>query len=157
MDFNCGNTPSRMFRFTIRIKVMNVVSLNERRKHPRISDAIALRLNADESTALDCTPTHVVKLSCGGLRFVHHAALKPDSRIALALHLTSSNTTVHINCRVVSSGEEKSRINSTCPDKHYFAQVQFLDVEAGVHKLLTDHINYVLHKTGMGHLPAIPA
>jgi len=49
---------------------MSAVSLNERRKYPRITDAIALCLDSEQSETLQPTPTHVVKMSCGGLHFL---------------------------------------------------------------------------------------
>ncbi len=136
---------------------MSVVSLNERRKHPRVSDAIALRLNANPSTPINPAPTHVVKMSCGGLRFVHNTAIDPDTTIKLCIHLPSSGKTVHVACRVISSGEEKSDVFARQNGKQYYVQVEFLEIDQTVHQLLADHIDYVLGKTGMSHRVAIPA
>jgi len=86
----------------------NVVTLSERRKHPRISDALALRLDCPATTApVDPQPTHIVKMSCGGLRFVHNTPLDVDTHLNLSMHLPSSDKTIHLTSRVISSGEEK--------------------------------------------------
>lgn len=133
---------------------MSVVSINERRKYPRVSDAIALRLNAEPSTPLNPTPTHVVKMSCGGLRFVHNEAIDAGTTVNLCMHLASSDQTIHIASRVVSSGEEKT---TSAKGKKYCVQVEFQDVDQPVRHLLANHINYVIAKTGVWHRLAIPA
>lgn len=123
-----------------------VVSLNERRKHPRVSDAVALRFNDDgqaPSPVLDHAPTHVVKMSCGGMRFVHETSLEPDTTLDLSLYLPSADQTVHIESRVISSGEEKT--SST--EKTYFVQLAFQQVNDQVQSLLKNHIDYVQSKT----------
>ena len=136
---------------------MSVVSLNERRKYPRISDAIALRLDGNPAEPLNSVPTHVVKMSCGGLRFVHKTAIDTDTNVQLCIHLPSSDKTIHIASRVVSSGEEKSDVFASTKSKRYYVQVEFLNIDQNVHQLLADHVDYVLSKTGMSHRVAIPA
>ncbi len=129
-------------------KANTVVSLNERRKHPRVSDALSLRLNVDGSnlrTALDSQPTHIVKLSCGGLRFQHHSSLDENSELLISMHLPSISKTVHIDSRVISSGEEKTKAHH--PSKTYFVQVEFQKMDDQVVAMLKEHINYVLAKT----------
>lgn len=129
-----------------------VVSLNERRKHPRISDAVALRFDCNDSTTpLDPRPTHIVKMSCGGLRFVHETSVDADTQINLSLHLPSCDQTVHMASRVISSGEEKSGALASSKHKKYFVQVEFLDLDREVHQLIANHIDYVIQKTGMTH------
>ncbi len=125
-----------------------VVSLSERRKHRRVSDAVALRLNLEghpPSASLDPTPTHVVKMSCGGLRFSHSVSLDPGSALPLSMHIPSADKTVHIDSRVISSGEEKGTNR-----KDYFIQVEFQHINDEVKVLLKDHIDYVLEKTNTG-------
>ncbi len=125
-----------------------VVSLSERRKHPRVSDAVALRLNLDDlasTSPLDPAPTHVVKMSCGGLRFSHNALLDPGTALPISMHLPSADKTVHLTSRVISSGEEKGSNR-----KAYFIQIEFQHVDAQVKALLEAHINYVLDKTNTG-------
>jgi|GEM_PF-6825309 len=140
---------------------MPVVSLNERRKYPRISEAVALRLNSEADASslepLDAAPTHVVKMSCGGLRFAHHTSLDAETRLHLSIHLSSSGRTVHIATRVVSSGKEKCDAYSSTQNGQHCIQVEFLKVESDVHQLLADHINYVINKTGISSNFAIPA
>lgn len=137
-------------------KSMNntVVSIDERRKYPRVSDALALRFNSDESpdtSLLDPTPTHVVKMSCGGLRFVHSASVDADTNINLSMHLPSSDQTIHVGSRVVCSGEDTSGSTSITAQKQYYVQVEFLQLDKSVLQLLEDHIDYVIQKTGMTH------
>ena len=136
---------------------MSAVSLNERRKHPRITDAIALCLDSKQSETLEPTPTHVVKMSCGGLHFLHHCAIDADTRINLCMHLPSSDQTVHLNSRVISSGKTGNGAAAEVKDKSHYVQVEFLDVDQSIHQLLAKHINYVLNKTGLTHRLAIPA
>lgn len=131
-----------------------VVSLNERRKHPRVSDALALRFNSNDSpdkSVLDPTPTHVVKMSCGGLRFVHSASVDADTNINLSMHLPSSDQTIHVASRVVCSGEETSVSTGSSAQAQYYVQVEFLDLDTTALQLLEDHIHYVIQKTGMTH------
>ena len=129
-----------------------VVALNERRKHPRVSDALALRLNTDGITeALNPQPTHIVKMSCGGLRFVHHTAVDINTPVSLSFYLPSSDETVHVNCRVISSGEEKSNAFSSSKQNQYFVQMEFIDLDKSAQALLKRHIDYVIQKTGMTH------
>jgi len=131
-----------------------VVSLNERRKHPRVSDALALRFNSNDSpdsSLLDPTPTHVVKMSCGGLRFVHNASVDADTNINLSMHLPSSDQTIHVASRVICSGEETSGISASTAQTQYYVQVEFLHLDTEVLQLLEDHIDYVIQKTGMTH------
>lgn len=136
---------------------MSVVSLNERRKYPRVSDAVALCLDSDQSVALEPTPTHVVKISCGGLHFLHHCLIDANTRISLCMHLPSSNKTVHLSSRVISSGKTANGVASDINDKNYYVQVEFLDVDQSAHQLLADHISYVISKTGLSHRLAVPA
>lgn len=136
---------------------MKVVSLKERRKYPRISDAIALHLNSDPSNLLDPTPTHVVKMSCGGLRFVHNTSVEAGARINLCIHLPSSDQTIHLASRVISCGEEKSSVFASSNGTNYYVQVEFVDIDKQVRQLLADHIDYVLGKTGLTHRLAVPA
>jgi len=116
----------------------NVVTLSERRKHPRISDALALRLDCPATTApVDPQPTHIVKMSCGGLRFV----------LNLSMHLPSSDKTIHLTSRVISSGEEKGH----SIQKQYFVQIEFTELDNTDKALLKRHIDHVIQKTGMTH------
>lgn len=137
---------------------MSVVSLSERRKYPRISDAIALRLESEQTTSapLNSTPTHVVKMSCGGLRFAHNTTIEAGTSINLCMHLPSSGKTINVASRVISSGEEKSTIYTGSKREQYYVQVEFQNVDQSVQQLLADHIDYVIDKTGMTHR-AIPA
>ncbi len=121
----------------------------DRRKYPRVSDAIALRLNdsePDASTPLDSTPTHIVKLSCGGLRFLHDEPIEANTAVLLSLHLPGTGKTVHLNSRVISSGEEKSRTAM-----RYFVQVEFQNPDTQTRQQLKDHIEFVSKKTGTTH------
>jgi len=128
------------------------VALSERRKHPRISDAVALRFNCDETTdPLDPQPTHVVKMSCGGLRFVHNTAVDVDTCMKLSVHLPSSDQTIHVAARVVLSGEDKGRSFSHSKQKQYFVQLEFVELNSTCQELLARHIDYVIQKTGMTH------
>ncbi len=136
---------------------MKIVALKERRKYPRISDAIALRLNSDPSEMLDPSPTHVVKLSCGGLRFAHNTSIDAETNIKLCMHLPSSDQTIHLAGRVITSGEEKSASFTGTNTKRYSVQVEFVDVDQQSHQLLADHVDYVLGKTGLSHRLAVPA
>jgi len=127
-----------------------VISLQERRKHPRVSDAVALKIieGIEESaaTAIDSAPTHIVKMSCGGLRFVHDTPLDTGVTLLLSMRLASVDKTVHLTSRVIASGEEKTVFSSI---KSYFVQVQFENIDLNVQQLLENHINYVIEKTGV--------
>jgi len=126
----------------------NVVTLSERRKHPRISDALALRLDCPVTTApVDPQPTHIVKMSCGGLRFVHNTPLDVDTHLNLSMHLPSSDKTIHLTSRVISSGEEKGH----SIQKQYFVQIEFTELDNTDKALLKRHIDHVIQKTGMTH------
>ena len=130
----------------------DIVTLSESRKFPRISDAVALRFNCDDTTCpLDPQPTHIVKMSCGGLRFVHHSVVDVDTRMNLSVHLPSSDQTIHVTGRVISSGEEKSCSISPSGQRQYYVQVEFVDLNNKSQKLLKRHIDYVIQKTGMTH------
>ena len=130
----------------------NIVALSERRKHPRVSDALALRLNSEGSTGpLNPQPTHIVKMSCGGLRFVHNTAIDVDTPVNLSFHLPSSDQTLHVACRVVSSGEEKGHTFSSSKQQQYFVQIEFTGLDNSSRELLKRHIDYVIQKTGMTH------
>ncbi len=139
--------------YIIRNNMANtVVTLSERRKHPRISDAVALRLNSSETTdPLNPQPTHIVKMSCGGLRFVHNTAIDIGTRMNLSVHLPSSDQTIHLASRVISSGEEKSQLLSHSKQKQYFVQIEFVELSKTVLELLKRHIDHVIQKTGMTH------
>jgi len=137
---------------TNQIMMDKVVSLSDRRQYPRVSDAIALRLDNPEAAAyspLDPVPTHVVKMSCSGLRFLHDSAFESDSQICLSVHLTSSDKTIQINSRVVSSGEEKTIGNATPHQKPYYVQVEFQNLTEQSLQLLKSHIDQVIEKTGI--------
>ncbi len=132
----------------------NVVALSERRKYPRVSDALALRLNCPEKfdptkDQLNPQPTHIVKMSCGGLRFVHNTAIDIDTHMNLRVHLPSSDQTIHLAGRVISSGEEKSNAFSHSKQKQYFVQIEFIDLNNTEKELLKNQIDYVIQKTGM--------
>jgi len=119
----------------------NVVTLSERRKHPRVSDALALRLDCSETTGpLNPQPTHIVKMSCGGLRFMHNTAMDVDTQLNLSMHLPSSDQTIHLTSRVISSGEEKNQSNQ----KQYFVQLEFIDLDNTAKGLLKRHIDHVI-------------
>lgn len=106
-----------------------------------------MRFDTDVLTPLDPTPTHVVKMSCGGVRFIHNQSVDVDTRFKLCMHLSSCNKTVHLLSRVISSGREK---NESMPSSEkYYVQVEFLDVDKNNHRLLANHIDYVIQKTGM--------
>ena len=132
----------------------NVVALSERRKYPRVSDALALRLNCPETfdpmtDQLNPQPTHIVKMSCGGLRFVHSTAIDINTHMNLRVHLPSSDQTIHLASRVISSGEEKGHLFSHSKQKQYFVQIEFLDLNNTEKEQLKRHIDYVIQKTGM--------
>lgn len=130
-----------------------VISLKERRKHPRVSDALALQLEQQSLETgiveeLDPVPTHIVKMSCGGLRFLHNTSLESDTSLQLRMFLPSANETICVNSRVIASGEEKTDAAKHC-NKHYFVQVEFQQMDTHQQELLENHINYVIEKTGV--------
>jgi len=131
-----------------------VISLNERRKYPRVSDALALKFveAGNQSVAtpdvLGPLPTHIVQLSCGGLRFCHTATFENNTSLLLTLHLPSADKTVQLESRVIASGEEKPGNIIPC-DKPCFVQVVFKNIDNSVQKLLEDHVDYVIEKTGV--------
>jgi len=131
-----------------------VISLNERRKYPRVSDAMALSFvegcttKQHSSENVGPLPTHIVQLSCGGLRFCHDASFECDTPLLLNLHLPTADKTIQIESRVIASGEEKPGNTLPC-DKPCFVQVVFENIGSSNHQLLKNHVDYVIEKTGV--------
>lgn len=134
---------------------------NDVKKFPQVSDAVALRLDPSESGSvpdtcapLDPTPTHIVKISYGGMRFLHESAMDANDNVYLSLYLPLADQTVQLNSRVVSCGEEKTP-SARRYHKPYFVQVEFQNIDEHVHQLLKNHINDVLAKTGNEQISCI--
>ena len=130
---------------------------NDVKKFPQVSDAVALRLDPSEPAnkpgtciPLDPAPTHIVKLSYGGMRFLHDDVLNTDDNVNLSLYLPLADQTVQLNSRVVTCGEQKSPSNRPY-EKPYFVQVEFKNINEQVHLLLKNHIDDILAKTGTEH------
>ena len=131
-----------------------VISLDERRQYPRVSDAVALSFSEGCTTQQNASetvgplPTHIVQLSCGGLRFCHDASFECDTLLMLSLHLPTANKTIHLESRVIASGEEKTGNTLPC-DKPCFVQVVFENIDNNNHQLLKHHVDHVIEKTGV--------
>jgi len=128
----------------------DVISLNERRKYPRVSDAVALRLDeqhSDLEIPLDPNPTHIVKISCGGMRFLHNSQIDAGTDLCISMYLSSSQLTVQLNSRVISSGEDNTSAKGK--SESHFVQVEFQNINTDTKQLLEDHIDYLLEKTGV--------
>ena len=130
---------------------------NDVKKFPQVSDAVALRLDPSEPAnnpgtciPLDPAPTHIVKLSYGGMRFLHDDVLNTDDNVNLSLYLPLADQTVQLNSRVVTCGEQKSPSNRPY-EKPYCVQVEFKNINEQVHLLLKNHIDDILAKTGTEH------
>ena len=127
---------------------------NDVKKFPQVSDAVALRLDPSEPAnkpgtciPLDPAPTHIVKLSYGGMRFLHDDVLNTDDNVNLSLYLPLADQTIQLNSRVITCGEEKTSTRRPY-EKPYFVQVEFQNVNEQVHLLLKNHIDNVRAKTG---------
>ncbi len=122
----------------------------EKRKHRRVSDAMALRVE-NAQTAIGYTPldeqlTHVVNFSCGGLCFLHESKLPKGELLLITMRLGSEQRTVSIRAEVISS-EEATR---HAGNKKFTSRVKFIDVDKTADDLLHQHLNFVLEKT-RGH------
>lgn len=121
----------------------------EKRKTRRVSDAMALRVeNASEAIGhapLDTTPTHVVNISTGGLRFLHEKNLPPSESLLVTLCLGPQKETVSLRAEVISSVEATNQSGN----KRYNSRVKFKNVDKAALALLDQHISYVLNKTYM--------
>ncbi len=119
----------------------------DNRKTKRVSDAMALRIeNADNAIGhapLDTTPTHVVNLSLGGLRFEHERDLPLSQDLLLTMCLGPNRETVSLQAEVVSSVEEKGNSGN----KRFKAHVKFKNVDQTAHNLLNQHIDHILNQT----------
>lgn len=128
----------------------------EKRTTRRVSDALALRIEESPEQAesaqaesifdqspLDSTPTHVVNLSTGGLRFLHETKLEENKSLRLTLRLGPKNETISIQAIVISSVEEKTQSGN----KRYNARVRFTNVNNTARNLLEQHISHVLNQT----------
>ena len=131
------------------------------RHYPQVSYAVALRLDPSESVSvpdtcapLDPTPTHIVKISYGGMRFLHESAMDTNDNVNLSLYLPLADQTIQLNSRVVICGEEKTP-SARRYLKPYFVQVEFQNIDEHVHQLLKNHINDVLAKTGNEQISCI--
>lgn len=127
----------------------DIVSLSDRRQSPRVSDALALRVDSltstDHSThtPLGPKPTHVVQLSHSGMRFSHDSAFETDTQLSLSIYLPSVEETVQIDSLVVASGEEPS---GRSRKSSYFVQVKFDHTDERLSRLLRQQVDYVLGK-----------
>lgn len=118
----------------------------EKRKTRRVSDAMALRVeNANDAIGhapLDTTPTHVVNISTGGMRFLHETKLPASEPLLVTMCLGPQMETVSLHAEVISSPE------ATTPsgNKRYNAQVKFVNIDKTAQNLLDLHINHVLNQ-----------
>ena len=144
----------------------------DRRRYPRVTDAVSLRVtpltsrntenhsgageyteraesqNTDQLSAaqeLPATPSHVVRLSATGLRFVNTDPLQPGQSVSLDMHLGSENMPMQINGSVVCAGEEKNA-NKVIG---YYAGIRFEALNDGLTQRLNRHIEYVLKQSCM--------
>lgn len=119
----------------------------EKRRTRRISDAMALRVehanDAIGHAPLDTTPTHVVNISTGGMRFLHETPLPSSEPLLVTMCLGPQMETVSLRAVVISSLEARNHLGN----KRYNARVKFLNVDKTAQNLLDQHINYVLSQT----------
>jgi len=116
----------------------------ERRKHRRISDAIAVRLHStpgNEQLKGDWTgaPTHVVHLSHGGVEFTHDGEYTVGDITRLSLCFLPGTArqaqTVTLKARVLSA-DKKPCANG----QRVRLRLQFIDVDHRSAALIDDHI-----------------
>lgn len=119
----------------------------EKRKTRRVSDAMALRVeNANDAIGhapLETTPTHVVNISSGGVRFLHETKLPLSEPLLVTMCLGPQMETVSLHAEVISSLEATNHSGN----KRYNARVRFIDIDKAAQNLLDMHIDHVLNQT----------
>ncbi len=119
----------------------------ERRSFRRISDAIALRIDAIasanesafEPAELPDYPTHVVSLSPNGLKCYHTEPFNNGDRVILSIRLFPEQTVLQIEAEVANAGEDRTRSKND----RFFAGLSFRNFSEENKTIMLDHIALV--------------
>lgn len=99
--------------------------------------------DAIDHATLDTTPTHVVNISAGGIRFLHETKLSSNDPLRVTLCLGQQKQPVSLQAEVISSLEAKNHSGA----KSYDARVKFINIDKTAQNLLDQHISHVLNQT----------
>lgn len=133
----------------------------ERREYRRVSDAVALHIEAIDGEAANDSdireievpdyPTHVVSLSPNGLKCFHHEAFTDGDMLSLSLRLFPDGNIVTVRGRVVNSGEDRQKGDKD----RFFAGIAFKGLSDEQRETILEHIDGVAKKSFGGAVKLI--